>query len=135
MESPDDIPGIAGFVAAGAMTAAAVFRAKIRAFMSVFVSALVERTEERPFLDVRSELNRESDNRRSDIDRLSKLIDDIGDRVRHLEETATSWKIESVTAAREVKALQSQVQNIASRMSVDMDGLRDLLLEILKRTR
>ena len=86
-------------------------------------------------LDYKAELKRERDTTRKDLDRLTSLVDDITERVRALEETATSWKVSDVVNSTEVQRLQADVQRIAGRIGTDMDGLRDLLLEVLKRTR
>ena len=129
MEIPQEVStGMAGGALAVLATAAAIWRVQIREVAGIFVQVLLRRDGDRPS-------QRERDNRRDDIDQVRQKLDNIAERVRALEEKATAWKAATVSSNNEVYALQTEVQRIASRIGIDMDGLRDLLLEVLKRTR
>ena len=139
MDIPDQVgTGAAGGVVLLAATAAAIWRHQVRVFVGAVLDALLNRPPSDAggsLLDYKAELKRERDTTRKDLDRLTSLVDDITERVRALEETATSWKVSDVVNTTEVQRLQADVQRIAGRIGTDMDGLRDLLLEVLKRTR
>ena len=133
---PEDITnGLAGAVVAALATLGAIFRAQIRAIVSAGYIAIATKQPAPPLLDYKRQIETERQNRREDIDRLTELVDDIAERVRALEQTATAWKLESIVNTGELSRLQNDVQRVASRIGQDMDGLRDLLLEVLKRTR
>tara|TARA_Y100001938_G_scaffold41886_1_gene57706 strand:+ start:419 stop:838 length:420 start_codon:yes stop_codon:yes gene_type:complete len=139
MEIPDQVgTGAAGGVVLLAATVAAIWRHQVRVFIGAVFDALLKRQNNEgggSLLDYKSQLTKERTDTRQDLDRLTSLVDDIAERVRALEQTATAWKVADVVNTNEVQRLQADVQRIAGRIGTDMDGLRDLLLEVLKRTR
>ena len=139
MDIPDQVgTGAAGGVVLLAATVAAIWRHQVRVFIGAVFDALLKRQNNEgggSLLDYKSQLTKERTDTRQDLDRLTSLVDDIAERVRALEQTATAWKVADVVNTNEVQRLQADVQRIAGRIGTDMDGLRDLLLEVLKRTR
>ena len=139
MDIPDQVgTGAAGGVVLVAATVAAIWRHQVRVFIGAVFDALLKRQNDEgggSLLDYKSQLAKERTDTRQDLDRLTSLVDDIAERVRALEQTATAWKVADVVNTNEVQRLQADVQRIAGRIGTDMDGLRDLLLEVLKRTR
>lgn len=139
MDIPDQVgTGAAGGVVLLAATVAAIWRHQVRVFIGAVLDAILKRQNEEgggSLLDYKSQLAKERTDTRQDLDRLTSLVDDIAERVRALEQTATAWKVADVVNTNEVQRLQADVQRIAGRIGTDMDGLRDLLLEVLKRTR
>ena len=139
MDIPDQVgTGAAGGVVLVAATVAAIWRHQVRVFIGAVFDALLKRQNDEgggSLLDYKSQLAKERTDTRQDLDRLTSLVDDIAERVRALEQTATAWKVADVVNTNEVQRLQADVQRIAGRIGSDMDGLRDLLLEVLKRTR
>ena len=139
MDIPDQVgTGAAGGVVLVAATVAAIWRHQVRVFIGAVFDALLKRQNDEgggSLLDYKSQLAKERTDTRQDLDRLTSLGDDIAERVRALEQTATAWKVADVVNTNEVQRLQADVQRIAGRIGSDMDGLRDLLLEVLKRTR
>ena len=136
VELPDDMTGpAAGGMVAILATAAAIWRAQLRNLLVAVLDVVSRRSGgDGELLDYKEALRHEREHRRDDIDQLRQLIDSIAERVRALEQTATTWKTDTVTTS-ELQGLQSEVQLNASRIGIDMSGLRDLLLEVLKRTR
>lgn len=127
--------------AAGGMVAilaacAAIWRQQLRIWASVVLTKLTsnDRLGDFDVMDYREAIEEERRTRREEIDKLRDMMETISERVRALEQTATTWKTDTVTTS-ELQGLQSEVQLIASRIGIDMSGLRDLLLEVLKRTR
>ena len=136
MNVPEDIgAGVAGGFVAFMAAVIAIFRARLSSFLGCLVQLALNDNRGGTLFDYRKALDDERAAPRKDIDRLTGLVDDITERVRALEETATSWKVADVVNTNEVNRLQADVQRIATRIGTDMDGLRDLLLEVLKRTR
>ena len=139
MDIPDQVgTGAAGGVVLVAATVAAIWRHQVRVFIGAVFDALLKRQNDEgggSLLDYKSQLAKERTDTRQDLDRLTSLVDDIAERVRALEQTATAWKVADVVNTNEVQRLQADVRRIAGRIGTDMDGLRDLLLEVLKRTR
>ena len=139
MEIPEQVgTGAAGGVVLLAATVAAIWRHQVRVFIGAVFDALLKRQNNEgggSLLDYKSQLTKERTDTRQDLDRLTSLVDDIAERVRALEQTATAWKVADVVNTNEVQRLQADVQRIAGRIGTDMDGFRDLLLEVLKRTR
>ena len=127
--------------AAGGMVAilaacAAIWRQQLRIWASVVLTKLTsnDRLGDFDVMDYREAIEEERRTRREEIDKLRDMMETISERVRALEQTATTWKTDTVTTS-ELQGLQSEVQLIASRIGIDMSGLRDLLLEVLKITR
>ena len=121
MEMPEG-GGVAGGIVAIAATIAALLRHHLKAFFAALFGSLLSRA---------THTHKAQSNAG---DRLWKMVDNIADRVRKLEEKATEWKVAETTNTHEMRRLQEDVERTASKIGSDMSGLRDLLLEILKRT-